>query len=86
MVKQCESVGSFGQSHAMHIGSVSTTSIGLSDFSVEGRQKQTAEGVIGFVASSLQGLSPVLRTVCIRTVFSKAVLDWRSKLAEVFWG
>lgn len=87
MVEQYISIGLFGLSHAMNIISVSTTSIGLSDSTRLDRQRQMAESVTGCVATSVQGFSPVVEdTVCIITVFSKAILDLLSKPAEAFWG
>lgn len=58
MVKQYELVGSFGLSCARNIVSVSSTSIGLSDFSVVDGQRQMAESVTSFVATSMLGVSP----------------------------
>ena len=64
MVKWNESTGSSEQSHANNIASIPTTSMGLADCSVVDRERQTAVSVTGFVASSMQDVSLVVRVLC----------------------
>lgn len=75
MVKRNESIGSFEQSHAKNIASIPTTSMGLSDCSVVDRERQTTESMTGFVASSMQGLSLVVRVLCA----------WELSFLRQFW-
>lgn len=49
------------QSHTKNIASIPTTSMGLADCSVVDRERQTAESVTGFVESSMQDVSLVVR-------------------------
>lgn len=47
-----------------NIASIPTTSRGLADCPVVDRERQTAESVTGFVASSMQDVSLVVRVLC----------------------